>query len=204
MRLMIFILFAMVVLFTSCESENDLKKSVMIKDKDNPDLPEYSEWGYNTFGAYYDERRAFISNNELVPVKVMVDNHGTSFSLIGQLGTDGYESKDKMVISFVLADFKPAKYKDLLALNDTLFNLADPRYKVHIFYDDDNIDDTVEIRSGEIEFKRAQNLIVDKEEIEVILSGVFNFKARINGEWVNITEGRFDVGIHDDNFYPEK
>lgn len=205
MKLKFFIISVLVVLLAACESENDLRKSVMIEDKDKPDLPEYSEWGYNTFGAYYDERQPFISNDDLVPIKVYVTDAGMSFSLYGQIGTDEeYKPENKMVISFVISDFKPSKYKDLLTLDDTVFNLSDAKCKVYISYEDENIEDTIQILSGELEFIRAQNLIVDKKEVEVILSGVFHLRAWINGEPKTISEGRFDAGISDCNFYPEK
>jgi hypothetical protein len=60
---------------------------------------------------------------------------------------------------------------------------------------------TANILSGELTFKRAQNLLVDEKQVEVILSGYFEFKALIDNEPVTISNGRFDVGISPDNFY---
>jgi hypothetical protein len=59
----------------------------------------------------------------------------------------------------------------------------------------------MQIISGQFYFKRAQYLRVDKKPSEVILSGTFELQARINGELVSISDGRFDTGISDSNFF---
>ena len=43
--------------------------------------------------------------------------------------------------------------------------------------------------------------MVDKQQYEIILSGVFDFQALINNEPTSISMGRFDVGIANDNFF---
>ena len=48
------------IILASCSKEFELDKSVFIPDKDYPDLPAYTEWGYNTFGALYDRDLSFI------------------------------------------------------------------------------------------------------------------------------------------------
>jgi hypothetical protein len=202
MKKTLYILSAILVLFSSCEQDNDLKESIMIYDTDFTDLPVYSEWGYNTFGAYYD-REVFISNDNKVPVKVIVTNNETSFVFTGRKGSSSYYYGDnkEMVMTFKMKDFAPASYKDILVLNDTILDLKNPAYTIILSIN--NVKDTVEILSGEFHFKRAQNLIVDKKQIEVILSGYFSFKARVFDEELPITvsEGRFDVGISSDNYY---
>jgi len=57
-------------------------------------LPIYSEWGYNTFGAYYD-REIFVSNDISVPAKVSVSNNEMSFILDGQKEHQNYDSHKK-------------------------------------------------------------------------------------------------------------
>jgi hypothetical protein len=44
-------------------------------------------------------------------------------------------------------------------------------------------------------------LFVDEEKQQVILSGVFSFKAVVEGEPVTVSEGRFDVGMSSLNFF---
>ncbi len=199
MKTGLIIFMAVLFLFTGCSKENELKNSVMIYDEEYTDLPAYSEWGYNTFGAYYD-RQVFISNYESVPAKVIVTNNEMSFLLEGQNETL-YENGDyaEMSITFKMPGFTPENYSDLLVLNDTIFDLTNPAYELVVKID--TMKYTADILNGEFNFKRAQNLLVDKKQIEVILSGYFEFKALVGGKPVTVSNGRFDVGIGTDNFY---
>jgi hypothetical protein len=200
MKTQLFIISGLIIAFLGgCSKENELKKSVFINDPELTDLPAYSEWGYNTFGAYYD-REIFTSNNKAVPVKVVVTNNTMSFILDGQKGSQYSYGDDKdMSIVFNLSGFTPTQYTDLLVLDDSIIDLKNPVNQVKISVD--TINYKVDILSGELTFKRAQNLIVDKKQIEVILSGYFEFKALINDKPMTISDGRFDVGISNDNFY---
>lgn len=201
MKKQIFIFSIAILIFWGCSKENELKKSVFIYDTEFTDLPAYSEWGYNTFGAYYD-RLAFVSNNAIVPAKVIVSEGSMSFVLGGQLqaGNQYYSSdSQEMSITFIMPGFTPQQYNELIVLNDTTLDLKNPEYQVHVSVDTMNY--TASMISGELNFKRAQNLLVDKNQIEVILSGYFEFKAIINGKPITVSDGRFDVGISPDNFY---
>ena len=200
MKILFFISATIILIFAGCSKENELKKSVLINDTEYTDLPSYSEWGYNTFGAYYD-REIFISNDDIVPAKVVVSNNAMSFVLDGQKGNADYYSgnNNEMTMTFKMPGFTPEQYTNLTVLNDTILDLTNPAYQVLISID--TIKYTVNILSGQLTFKRAQNLMVDKKQIEVILSGYFEFKALINEKPVTISNGRFDVEINPDNFY---
>jgi hypothetical protein len=193
------LIIAIILIFVSCKKENDLKKTITVYDSEFTDLPEYSEWGYNTFGAYYD-REVFISTDEKVPAKVILTDSILSFVLEGRKGNSYYDDgSNGMKMTFNIKGFTPGNYTDMKILNDTVFNLKDTTYKVLV-----TIDTTVytaNILSGQLFIKRARNLLVDNKQVEVILSGYFDFKALINGSPVTISEGRFDVGIGPDNFY---
>ena len=184
---------------TSCMKENELKKSVFIYDPENIDLPEYTEWGYNTFGAYYD-RETFVSNNELVPAKIIVSDTSFSFLLDGQKGSYNYYSGySEMLITFTLSGFMPVHYADLALLNDSVIDLTNS--SCYVFISMDTVKYEADILEGELNFNRVQILKVDQQQVEAILSGYFDFKAIINNKPVTISDGRFDVGIGSDNFY---
>lgn len=181
----------------SCTKDHELKESTFVPDPDNPELPAYSEWGYNTFGCFYD-RLAFVSDDYTVPVKVIVNDSSTSFEFAGRLaGTDYYNNN--MTLSFKFSNLKPADYSTLATLNQEVYDLKDTVIVVTVTTN--NVESDIEIISGNLEFKRAQLLSVDEEELETILSGYFDFKAIINGEPITVSDGRFDVGIGEDNFY---
>ena len=66
----------------SCSMDDvELSRSVFIPDRTSPGLPEYSEWGYNTFGAYID-RVPFVSGEE-EPAKIYVNSDTLHFFLKG-------------------------------------------------------------------------------------------------------------------------
>jgi hypothetical protein len=189
-------LILLIAIISSCSSDSELKKSVYIEDDQFPDLPEYSEWGYNTFGAYYD-RQAFKSNDREVPIKVINKEGKTSFVFTGQKGS-GY-SYDDFTLTLTISDFNPLTYVDLLQLNNTTFDLTDSKYEV-VFKNIENID-TTQIIAGQFQITKTQNLLVDKKAEEVILSGKFDFQALVEGLPITISNGRFDVGVGNDNFY---
>lgn len=181
----------------TCTKDTDLKRSEFRQDLEFPELPEYSEWGYNTFGAYYD-RQAFISNNEQVPVKVISTSNVISFTFKGQLGKYA-SATNSLSLVIALSGVNITNYSDLILFNGTFVNLASSTCQVTIFIN--NVAYAAQILNGTIEFKRVQNLFVDKKQEEVILSGVFDFQAIINSQPITFSEGRFDVGIGKDNFF---
>ena len=199
MRTFFVTLLSTIFLIAGCSKDYELEKSIFVKDSQYPDLPVYSEWGYNTFGAYYD-RQAFISNS-IVPAKCIVTDSLFSFVLSGQLGSDYYYSNEdnNMSFKFQIPGFLPEDYTRLIQLNSTSIDLKKPGYRVIIT--NSSVIDTVTILEGSLEFKKVQNLIVDTKQVEVILSGYFDFKILINNEPVTISKGRFDVGVGEDNFY---
>jgi len=187
------------IVLTSCMKENELKKSVFIYDPENIDLPAYSEWGYNTFGAYYD-REIFVSNDELVPAKIIVSDTSFTFLLDGQKGPFSYYTVySEMLISFTLSGFMPDSYANLALFNDSIIDLTNS--SCHVFVTINDTQYAADILSGKLNFKRVQILHVDKQLVEAIISGYFDFKAVINEKPVTISDGRFDVGIGSDNFY---
>jgi hypothetical protein len=207
MKQRLFIFMAFVSVLIGCESESGLEKSIYVYDTRDAGLPEYSEWGYNTFGAYYD-REIFIANDERIPGKIVVINDTISFILSGSKGVKRYntywdeyyfDETNYMSVTFKIAGFSTSQYSGLVALNDTTFELTSP--DCHLSMSIDTTKYIIEVASGQLNFKRVQFLHVDDKPVEAILSGYFNFKATINGEFITVSDGRFDVGISDYNFY---
>jgi len=192
----------LLVIISSCSKEYELNKSIFIPDKDYPSLPAYTEWGYNTFGALYD-REPFINSDLRVPSKIVCTGGKTSFSLKGHIGESRYyyyESNEKpIILNFDLYGFVPVSFSNLIELNDTIIDLTNPLCKVSLTLD--TVKYNVTVLNGSLNFKRAQNLMVDKQQYEIILSGIFDFQALINNEPTSISMGRFDVGIANDNFF---
>jgi len=191
-----------VLSFMSCSKDVDFSKSVMIYDKELTDLPAYSEWGYNTFGVYYD-REVLISNDKEVPLKVIVTNNQTTFVFTGQKGNYSYYynyTYHPMTLSLTLTDYVPTVYSDLSVLHDSTIRLNSKNCIVEL-----NFDDTtkipVKVIDGQFYFKRIQKVTVDKKPQELILSGYFDFKALINGKPITFSNGRFDLGLANANFY---
>ncbi len=190
-RILILIL---IVSFCSwaCGDERELQKSVYVEDSTNPGLPKYSELGYNTFGAYYD-REAFTSS-EIVPVKVVVTNGETSFIFNGRKG-----DSNEVALIIKISNFEAQQYSDLITLNGTTVDLTDATYSV--FIKNGAVEEPTQVINGIFKFNKVRNVIVDKEQAEIILSGTFEFQALVEGQPITVSEGRFDVGVGNDNFY---
>lgn len=195
MKKYIIIIVSTLTLFvSSCSSDYSLEKSVFIEDVTNPGLPIYSEWGYNTFGAYID-REKFISESSQLPAKIIVNADTLNLTLKGVMGNSG----SPVTMKFSIKGFAPADYPDLIMLNDTTIDLKNSKCTVTL--NTSGYSSVLKIITGTLQFKRVQNLYVDKELSKAILSGYFSFKTFMHNEPVAISNGRFDLGIGYDNFY---
>jgi hypothetical protein len=192
----------------NCSKDYELSRPIFIPDSVFTDLPAYSEWGYNTFGAYFD-RQAFVSNGGEVPAKVICTDTSVTFMLKGQKGLnygyyyDGYGysygTGSAMSLSFILPLTPPDTLTDLVQWNNTVVDLTTPGCR--IFLTEDTLKTEVQVLSGSLQFKRAQVLWVDDRLVEVILSGRFSLRMMLREEPYSLTEGRFDVGVGEDSFY---
>ena len=175
-----------------CSQDYPLHKSVFINDKNDWHLPEYSEWGYNTFGAYMD-RKVFISDESDQPGKIIINKDSFNLLLSGRIETKSISLK------FTIIGYSPADYSGLISLNNTSVDLTG--HTCIVTFNDSNSSQRLNVYEGSLFFKRVQNLYVDKVLNESILSGTFNFKTIIKGEPVTFSYGRFDLGIGTDNFF---
>ncbi len=184
------------VLF-ACSKEHDLTETVYIEDPSAHGLPIYSENGYNSFGCYV-ERKVFKSTNDIVPVKIIVRDASTSIVMEGTNTLDYYYGeKSKLIFKFKNKVF--SQYKELSNLRNQTFDLKNP--DIEVYWTESEKSEPLQILDGEIEFKRVLELSVDNEPEEIILSGTFLIKALINDVPTTFSEGRFDLGINNNNFY---
>lgn len=176
------------LLLFSC-AKDSLDRTIFIPDAENPELPAYTEWGYNSFGAIY-ERENFVSTNSIVPCKIVHENGMLNFSLSGQ-----YDYKATLTFSFPLS--KVRTIEDLKILHDSIINLKE---SCIVKWEENYETATFEVLSGQLHFKRFQLLRVDEKVNRIILSGTFEVRFTKNGRPENITDGRFDMGITDKDF----
>ncbi len=194
MKSKIFALFIICASLFACSKNDDYKlmSSIFIEDPDYPGLPQYSEWGYNTFGAYID-REPFVSTNQQIPGKVVVRNDTLQLILKGE-----YREKNAEMI-FMLKGYNPPSFSELITLNGKIFDLKHSPCMVKLVIDTPNFN--FNIIEGKITFKKVQRLYLDEEETKCILSGIFQLKTFMNNEPITISQGRFDLGIGYDNFF---
>jgi hypothetical protein len=190
--LLLILLFSL--LSTSCKKDEEfmLTESIFIDDPYYPGLPIYSEWGYNTFGAYID-RTPFVSTSSELPVKIYVNSDTLHFILRGKM------NGQVAVLTFSIKGYAPTDYFGLTALDSTVINLKDPGRSATL--KTGNITTQLNIIEGEIFFKRVQRLYLDEEPTRTIMSGYFQLKTFLDGEPTAISNGRFDLGVGYGNFF---
>lgn len=192
------LLYTLVILpfFFSCSESNDLDETITIYEE-GTSLPIYSEWGYNTFGVNY-EREAFLSTTYDVPFKVLVDSSFSEFIFKGQI-SDSYYYGEGAELKFRINGFIPTIFSDLSVLHDSAYNLLDSN--IIVTFAEECTAKKLDIIEGYLYFKRVQSLYVDQKFNQLILSGLFSFKALLDSTPVTFSDGRFDFGLDNENFY---
>ena len=189
-KILVFVIFY--YLSFSC-SPGDLDKTIFIPDEDIPELPAYTEWGYNSFGAEY-ERDYFLASQRIVPCKIMYENEKLRFSLNGTI-----RHNTEMTLEFIFPFTQISDYVDLAQLNDVIIDLAANDCTVKIWQGENAT--VLEILNGKLHFKRTQILHVNDRINRVILSGIFELRFMQRGYPATISNGRFDLGINNRYFF---
>lgn len=189
-----YLLISFLVISISCDKLDDfnLSSTIFIEDQYYPGLPIYSEWGYNTFGAYID-RKVFVSTSDDLPVKVIVNPDTVHMIFRGRMGSYPVDLK------FSIKGFSPETYYDLTLLDDTIINLKENGRAVSLKIGNETTE--LNLIEGELIIKKVQRLYVDEELSRSIMSGYFNLKTFLNNEPISISQGRFDFGVGYENFY---
>jgi hypothetical protein len=171
-----------------------MDRTIFIPDPNDYNLPAYTEWGYNTFGAEY-ERDYFLVSNTIIPCKILYRDNKLQFSLSGAINYN-----KEMTLSFIFPSEKMNDYKDLLHLHNKEIDLFNDECIVKIFQGGKETILDVQNNSS-LYFKRVQLLSIDEMENRVILSGYFCFNFMQNDFPSFICNGRFDLGITKNLFY---
>ena len=185
-----------ITLLVAC-SKDEMDRTIFIPDENDGNLPAYTEWGYNSFGAEY-ERTYFLATNNIVPCKIVYKDHQLQFFLDGRV--TGNYSGNRMTMAFIFPVEKPiSNYADLMQLNNVKIDLATAGCTVKMVQNDNET--ILDVVGGELYFKRTQLLKIDDAVNRVILSGTFELRFLKNGLPTSMSDGRFDLGINDKVFY---
>jgi hypothetical protein len=181
-------------------------RTIFIRDDNDPNLPAYTEWGYNSFGAKY-EWLYFLVHRNIIPCKITYLTYQEGrlyFFLTGILGEDAYGDYDlfypeTMTLTVSFPSEPMYEYRDLLALHG---RVIDPLtlLPAECIERTGKAGMTVVPIKGHLTFRRAQLLRIDEKENRVVLSGSFDLQFLADDKPKSITDGRFDAGIHTD-FY---
>jgi len=185
-----------IILLSLCSCSQDLmEKTIFIPDDHDSNLPAYTEWGYNSFGANY-ERTYFVATRDIIPCKAVYRDGILNFSLCGRTGSgyySGYYNNDEMTLTFSFPTSPMKEYQDLMALHQKEINLTDASCGVKMTRNSNA--ENLTLLSGHLNFKRAQLLRINEKENRVILSGTFDVHFLRNDMPEALSNGRFDLGI---------
>ena len=178
------IILAAALALTAC-SKSDFKETQYIEDPEYPGLPIYSEMGYKSYG---NNRKFYL----------VADREGLSMTLYGWLNGHSLSMIFNFPIdtTFVLND-----YHDLLKLDGMSFAIDTTDTSCRLKMEGPYAPEIASIYSGKITFDHVHQVVVDKEDKEVVVSGKFQFRAFTpNGTRIDVSGGRFDLGVDNSNF----
>lgn len=193
----LFLWMLVLVIATGCAEDFDYRiaNSVFIEDNESPGLPIYSEKGYNSFGVYWGLTPLTTQRPHDQSI-ILVKNDSCHIRFSGSTGQYPY------TLQVSLPGYTPKTFNDLLSLQDQKFDLSKSECAIFLFLDNRPID--FEVKEGSFTVKRTQNMYIDKELQGVVLSGIFSFKANVDGIPVTFSNGRFDMRFGGENFFLEQ
>ena len=188
--------FSCLAMLACSSNDEQLDDTVFIPDDNDQNLPAYTEWGYNSFGAKY-ERTYFLASKAIVPCKIFSRNDSLHLLINGVRVSPEHSSTMSITVIFLCPQI--TVYNDLLVLHKATVDLSvDCTVKLMI----DGSERTVQVEQGELNFKRVQLLKVDDIVNRIILSGTFGFMySGANSFPETVSDGRFDFGITSREFF---
>jgi hypothetical protein len=177
----------------SCsDAGSELDRTIFIPDAENSSLPAYSEWGYNSFGAVYNQRSTFVVNNSIAPFNIIYHDDSLLLSLSGVVSTPFLQ--DRLMELYITFPCEPMDdFTDLLLLHKRVVDLKESKVLLSIGNETPQV---LNVLGGDFTFKRAQLLSVDDKLNRIILSGTFDLRyLAANGLPDSFQNGRFDFGV---------
>ena len=194
-----YIIFAMAFLALTACSKSDFKETQYIDDPDYPGLPIYSEMGYNTFGAYINELAFNVSQyGSIRPFYLVADRESLTMTLYGWREGTNFNMVFTLPID---STYHLEDYHSLLALEGKTFAIDTTPTSCNVRFEGFYPPEIESIYSGHISFDKVRQVVVDKENTEVVVAGKFQFRAFTpEGVRIDVVGGRFDLGVDNTNF----
>lgn len=180
----------------ACSEGSDLKKSIFVPDAEDSRLPAYTEWGYNTFGAYTDGRDVFTFSNSDIPLKIYASSSATELEFSGEMYEEYGANNSQRELIIRTTAIAPKSAEDLAALNGKNIKLDATNAEVYVVKN--GVKSKIVLTTGSsITFNRVQKIYIDKKYTQMIVSGYFEILTASARSSDSFTDGRFDVGIKD-------
>lgn len=216
-RIIYSIISATLLSLTACNSD-ELNEVIWQNDPNNAGLPLYSEWGYNTFGAYINDE-VFASayskhwritksiGLESKDDKLTLTLYSDSRYMIDEYDTHIYDDieEDEMELYHIRFTFPHKNIKnstELADLNGITIDLADEESQVELLFGNETYHKAavLNVSKGSLQIKRVQLLNIDGQWRETIMSGTFECESTTEApqgglKHISIEKGRFDIGI---------
>lgn len=185
------LLFTLIILAMGTGCLNDLTKP----ESKNLELPPYSEFGRNTMGGYFNEK-VMVGKSIDTMAMVKVSEQSTMLTMVGDI--DQGNRIDKVTLTFATTLLAPDSFEGLKELDQQSIDLTAIDNWVKIW------NRPIEVDDGALNVIKARNLIINKKQVGVILSGRFWLSGHIPEIGpVEILDGRFDVVIGAEQFSVE-
>jgi len=192
-----YLIIAVALIVMNACSKSDFKETQYIADPDFPGLPIYSEMGYNTFGAYINQNVFYCNQNDR-PFYLVADRDNLTMTLYGWCNNDNFNMVFTLPID---TTYHLEDYHSLLALDGKSFTIDTVPTSCIVKMEGRYAPEIESIYSGYIKFEKVQQVLVDKADAEVVVSGKFQFRAFTpDGTRIDVTGGRFDLGVDNANF----
>jgi len=199
-KILAMLMLATPTLFVACDTDDyNIERSIWIADPEEYQLPQYSENGYNTFGARFGQSY-FTSywRNDPFYFKWIDSTKSIKITMNGRY--PNYDCKEMSLTIVFPCNTTIDKTEKLYILDGKTFDLTDPEVEISVKQGDDTIKIISNIRSGNLTFKRVQKMYIDDEFCESIVSGTFEVRY-FDDSPRNITKGRFDFGVTETLFW---